>query len=179
MPFQLPQNFNVELPNLQELTEGAIGSPETGFAPTDLIARTSDADREQHAQIYREQMNTIENLKDGIKLVNNVVQAGVEATTLGQTLIKYQTGIEKIRNEGVKLQKAQTSTAISQAELMQLQAKLGFETDKLPILQSGYQSKLEGLRVQADIAQRETEKLMIERDARFPTIDVQALQQAA
>lgn len=179
MPFQLPQNFDVNLPNLQEMAEGAIGTPESGFAPTDVIARTSDADREQHAQIYREQMNTIENLKDGIRLVNHVVSAGVEATTLGQTLIKYQTGLEKIRNEGVKLQKAQTQTAISQAELEQLRLKLGFETDKLPILQSGYQSKLDGLRVQAEMAQRETEKLMVERDTRFPVIDVQALQAAA
>ncbi|MBD2083371.1 hypothetical protein [Leptolyngbya sp. FACHB-17] len=175
MAFQLPQNFNVELPNFDQLADGAIGSPETGFAPGENIARTTDQAREQHAQIYREQQNTIENLKDGIKLVNNIVQAGVEATTLGQTLIKYQTGLEKIRNEGVKLQKAQTQTAISQTELSQLQLKLGFETDKLPILQSGYQAKLQGLQVQAEIAHRETEKLMIERDTRFPVVDVQAI----
>jgi hypothetical protein len=175
MPFQLPQNFNVELPDLQELANGAIGSPETGFAPGENIARTTDAAREQHAQIYREQQNTIENLKDGIKLVTNIVQAGVEATTLGQTIIKYQTGLEKIRNEGVKLQKAQTQTAISQAELSQLQLKLNFETNKLPILQSGYQSKLEGLTVQAEMTQRETERLMLERDTRYPVVDVQAI----
>lgn len=175
MPFQLPQNFNVNLPNLQEMAEGAIGTPESGFAPTETISRTADADREQHAQIYREQMNTIENLKDGLRLVNNVVSAGVEASVLGQTLLKYQTGLEKIRNEGVKLQKMQTHTAISQAELAQLQLKLGFETDKLPILNSGYQAKLQGLQVQAEMAQRETEKLMIERDTRYPIVDVQAI----
>ncbi|BAS60442.1 MULTISPECIES: hypothetical protein [Leptolyngbya] len=175
MPFQLPQNFNVNLPNFQELAESAIGTPESGFAPTEVIARTSDTDREQHAQIYREQMNTIDNLKDGLRLVNNVVTAGVEATVLGQTLLKYQTGLEKVRNEGVKLQKAQTQTAISQAELSQLQLKLGFETDKLPILNVGYQAKLQGLQVQAEMAQRETEKLMIERDTRYPIVDVQAI----
>lgn len=179
MPFQLPQNFDVTLPNFQELAESAIGTPESGFAPTEVIARTTDADRDLHKQIYREQMNSIDNLKDGLRLVSNVVSAGVEATVLGQTLLKYQTGLEKIRNEGVKLQKAQTQTAISQAELSQLQLKLGFETNKLPHLERGYAAKLEALQVQADIAERETETLIRERDTNYPLINIQGIQSAA
>lgn len=175
MPFNLPRNFNVDLPDLQNLTEGAIGTPESGFAPGENIARTSKNDRELHKQIYEEQRNTIENLKDGIRLVNTIVQAGVDATVLGQTLLKYQTGLENIRNEGVKLQKAQTQTAISQAELLQLQAKLNFEGDKLPLLNRGYAAKLETLQIQAEMAEREAENMLIERDTRYPRVDVQAI----
>lgn len=179
MPLDLPNSFDIELPNLRELSEGAIGSPESGFAPGTTIARTSDDARKEHALIYREQMNTIENLKDGVRLVNNIVSTGVEYTVLGQSILKYQTGLEKMRNEGVKLQKAQTQTAISSAELEQLRLKLNFETSKLPILESGYQHKLEGLRVQADIAYRETQDAIRDRDTRYPLIDVQAIQSAA
>ncbi|MCU0548686.1 MAG: hypothetical protein MUC48_04995 [Leptolyngbya sp. Prado105] len=179
MPIQLPQNFDINLPDFNELASDAIGSPESGFAPGNRIVRTSDAAREEHAQVYREQMNTIENLTDGIKLVTKIVKAGVEATTLGQTLMKYQTGMQNIRTEGVNLQKAQTRTQIAEAELGQLQLKLGFETNKLPVLERGYAAKLQGLQVQADMAERETERLILERDTRFPLIDVQALRQAA
>lgn len=179
MPFQLPQNFDITLPDLREMASGAIGAPESGFAPTDTISRTADAQREQNAQHYKEQMNTLDNLKDGIRLVNKIVSAGVEATTLGQVLMKYQIGLERMRHEGVNLQKAQTNTQIAQAELSQLTLKLGFETDKLPHLTRGYTAKLSGLQVQADMAERETERLILERDTRFPVVDLQSIQSAA
>ena len=174
MPLTLPRDFTIELPEIQEFANNAVG-----FAPNPDLPRVSEAQREQDALAYKEQMYAAENLTDSIRVANKYVSAAVEATVLGQTLIKYQTGLEKIRNETVKYQKAVTQTSISLGELDELRLKLNFQTSKLPILESGYNSRLQGLQVQAEIAQRETDLLMIERDNRFPMIDIEAVRSAA
>lgn len=168
MPFQLPDNFNFDLPDLNQLSEGAIGSAESGFLPGTTIARTTDEVRERSEQVYREQRNTIANLQDGVQLVGSIVKAGIEMTILGQSLIKYQTGVEKIRMEGVKLQKAQTETRISQAELQQSQLKLGFETQKIGIFERGYQHQLRELEILAETASRKADKALVDLETKYP-----------
>ena len=72
MPFNLPQTFEVNLPDLQEFANGAIG-----FEPNPDLPRVSDPQREQDALAYREQMNAAANLKDSIQVANKYVDAGI------------------------------------------------------------------------------------------------------
>ena len=90
MPFNLPQTFDVNLPDLQEFANNAIG-----FEPNPDLPRVSDPQREQDALAYREQMNAAANLKDSIQVANKYVDAGISATKLGKSLIQYQTRLAR------------------------------------------------------------------------------------
>jgi hypothetical protein len=179
MPLNLPNEFEFDLPDLQQLAQGAIGSAESGYAPGTTIARTTDAKREEDARTYREQMNSIANLKDGVKLVRSIVDAGVEYTQLGRSIIKYKTGLENIRTEGYKLQKAQTNTAIAQTELQELQSKLNYHNQRLPLIERGYTAQIQALTAQAGMAERQAEMTRIEAENRYPIINVDAIRPAA
>lgn len=143
MPFQLPENFDIStVPNFQELANGAIGTPETGFAPNPALPRVTDAERAEHERIFREQANAADNLKDALKVANKYVEAAVLGTRLGKSLIQYQTGIQEIRTAKVEFAKAQTRTEIALAEHDQLRLKLNHEVAMIPTIERELVNKL-------------------------------------
>jgi len=174
MPFQLPQNFDINLPDIHELANGAIG-----FEPNTNLPRVSDAQREQDALAYREQLNAASNLKDSIGVANRYLDAAISATKLGKSLITYQIGLQDIRTEKVNFQKSTVRTDIAFSELSELNLKLGYQTSALPLLETEYQHKLTEVSSKADLALRKAMAHQHETEMKYPTIDVQARQLAA
>ena len=169
MPFNLPQGFEVNLPDLQEFANNAIG-----FEPNPDLPRVSDSQREQDALAYREQMNAASNLKDSIGVANKYVDAGILATKLGKSLITYQIGLQDIRTEKVNFQKSVLRTDLAFTELSELNLKLGYQTAFLPVLEQEYQHKLTEAQSKADLAQRKALAHQFETEMKYPTIDIQS-----
>ncbi|WP_068819338.1 hypothetical protein [Phormidesmis priestleyi] len=169
MPFNLPQSFEVNLPDLQEFANNAIG-----FEPNPDLPRISDSQREQDALTYREQMNAAANLKDSIQVANKYVDAGISATKLGKSLITYQIGLQDIRTEKVNFQKSVLRTDLAFTELSELNLKLGYQTAFLPVLEQEYQHKLTEAQSKADLAQRKAMAHQFETEMKYPTIDIQS-----
>ena len=169
MPFNLPQTFEVNLPDLQEFANNAIG-----FEPNPDLPRISDSQREQDALTYREQMNAAANLKDSIQVANKYVDAGISATKLGKSLITYQIGLQDIRTEKVNFQKSVLRTDLAFTELSELNLKLGYQNAFLPVLEQEYQHKLTEAQSKADLAQRKAMAHQFETEMKYPTIDLQA-----
>jgi len=169
MPFNLPQSFEVNLPDLQEFANGAIG-----FEPNPDLPRISDSQREQDALTYREQMNAAANLKDSIQVANKYVDAGISATKLGKSLITYQIGLQDIRTEKVNFQKSVIRTDLAFTELSELNLKLGYQNAFLPVLEQEYQHKLTEAQSKADLAQRKAMTHQFETEMKYPTIDIQS-----
>ena len=169
MPFNLPQSFDVNLPDLQEFANNAIG-----FEPNPDLPRVSDSQREQDALAYREQMNAAANLKDSIQVANKYVDAGISATKLGKSLITYQIGLQDIRTEKVNFQKSVLRTDLAFTELSELNLKLGYQTAFLPVLEQEYQHKLTEAQSKADLAQRKAMAHQFETEMKYPTIDIQS-----
>jgi hypothetical protein len=169
MPFNLPQNFEINLPDLQEFANGAIG-----FEPNPDLPRVSDSQREQDALAYREQMNAAASLKDSIQVANKYVDAAISATKLGKSLITYQIGLQDIRTEKVNFQKSVVRTDLAFTELSELNLKLGYQNVFLPVLEQEYQHKLTEAQSKADLAQRKAMAHQHETEMKYPTIDLQA-----
>lgn len=174
MPFNLPQNFDINLPDIQQFADSAIG-----FEPNPNLPRVSDSQREQDALAYREQMNAASNLKDSILVANKYVDAGISATKLGKSLISYQIGLQDIRTEKVNFQKSVVRTEIAFTELSELNLKLGYQNNLLPHLEMEYQHKLTEAQSKADLASRKAMSHQHETEMKYPTIDVQSMQVAA
>ena len=174
MPFNLPQTFEVNLPDLQEFANNAIG-----FEPNPDLPRVSDPQREQDALAYREQMNAAANLKDSIQVANKYVDAGISATKLGKSLIQYQIGLQDIRSEKVNFQKAVVKTEIVLTELAELNLKLGYQNAFLPVLEQDYIHRLTEAQSKAELSQRKAMAHQHEVEMKYPTIDVQTQQIAA
>jgi hypothetical protein len=169
MPFNLPQTFEINLPDLQEFANGAIG-----FEPNPDLPRVSDSQREQDALAYREQMNAAANLKDSIQVANKYVDAAISATKLGKSLITHQIGLQDLRTEKVNFQKAVVRTDLAFTELSELNLKLGYQNVFLPVLEQEYQHKLTEAQSKADLAQRKAMAHQHETEMKYPTIDLQA-----
>jgi hypothetical protein len=169
MPFTLPQNFEINLPDLQEFANNAVG-----FEPNPDLPRVSDLQREQDALAYREQMNAAANLKDSIQVANKYVDAAISATKLGKSLITYQIGLQDIRTEKVNFQKSVVRTDLAFTELSELNLKLGYQNVFLPVLEQEYQHKLTEAQSKADLAQRKAMAHQHETEMKYPTIDLQA-----
>jgi len=169
MPFNLPQSFEVNLPDLQEFANNAIG-----WEPNPDLPRVSDSQREQDALTYREQMNAAANLKDSIQVANKYVDAGISAAKLGKSLITYQIGLQDIRTEKVNFQKSILRTDLAFTELSELNLKLGYQTAFLPVLEQEYQHKLTEAQSKADLAQRKALAHQFETEMKYPTIDIQS-----
>jgi len=169
MPFNLPQSFEVNLPDLQEFANNAIG-----FEPNPDLPRVSDSQREQDALAYREQMNAAANLKDSIQVANKYVDAGISATKLGKSLITYQIGLQDIRTEKANFQKSVLRTDLAFTELSELNLKLGYQNAFLPVLEQEYQHKLTEAQSKADLAQRKAMAHQFETEMKYPTIDIQS-----
>ena len=169
MPFNLPQSFEVNLPDLQEFANNAIG-----FEPNPDLPRISDSQREQDALAYREQMNAAANLKDSIQVANKYVDAGISATKLGKSLITYQIGLQDIRTEKVNFQKSVLRTDLAFTELSELNLKLGYQNACLPVLEQEYQHELTEAQSKADLAQRKALAHQFETEMKYPTIDIQS-----
>lgn len=174
MPFNLPSNFEIELPEFQEFAQSAVG-----FSPNESLPRVTDAQREQDALAYREQMNAAANLKDSIGVANKYVEAGISATKLGKSLIQYQIGLQDIRTEKVNYQKSVVRTEIAVTELQELNLKLGYQNNLLPQLESEYRGKLTEAQSKADLAMRKAMAHQHETEMKYPTIDVSQRQIAA
>lgn len=169
MSFNLPQSFEVNLPDLQEFANNAIG-----FEPNLDLPRVSDSQRAQDALTYREQMNAAANLKDSIQVANKYVDAGISATKLGKSLITYQIGLQDIRTEKVNFQKSILRTDLAFTELSELNLKLGYQNAFLPVLEQEYQHKLTEAQSKADLAQRKALAHQFETEMKYPTIDIQS-----
>lgn len=175
MPFQLPENFNIDtIPDFQELANGAIGTPESGFAPNPALPRVSDQDRAEHERIFREQANAVDNLKDALKVANKYVEAAVLGTKLGKSLIQYHTGIQEIRTAKVEFAKAQTRTEIALAEHDQLRLKLGHELAMIPSIEREFANKLREQESKANRALAAAMKHEHDTAMAFPMIDIDA-----
>jgi len=174
MPFQLPQNFDIQLPDLQDLTQSAVG-----FEPNPNLPRVSDAQREQDALAYREQMNAAANLKDSIQVANKYLDAAIAATKLGKSLVTYQIGLQDIRTEKVRYQSSVLNTQIAMTDRDALGLKLAHNQSVLPVLEQEYQHLLSESQAKADRALRKAQAYAHETEMRFPTIDVPALNMAA
>ena len=174
MPFQLPQNFNVTLPNIHKFAENAIG-----FEPNPSLPRVTDEQRERDARTYREQMNAAANLKDSIQVANKYLDAAISATKLGKSLVTYQIGLQDIRTEKVNYQKAVLNTEIAVSERDALTLKLNHQNNLLPHLENEYRHLLTEAQAKADRAQRKAMAYQHETEMRYPTIDVSAVRQAA
>lgn len=169
MPFNLPQNFNIDLPDIQEFANGAIG-----FTPNPDLPRVTDQQREEDKRIFKEMGNAADNLKDAIGVSNKYVDAGIAATKLGKSLISYQIGLQDIRTEKVNFQKSVVRTEIAFTELNELNLKLGYQNNLLPHLEEEYRHKLTEARSKADLANRKAMKHEHETESKYPTVDVQA-----
>lgn len=174
MPFELPQNFTINLPDLTELAENAVG-----FEPNPSLPRVTDSQREQDALAFREQINAAENLKDSLKVANKYVDAGILATKIGKSLIQYQIGLQDIRSVKVNYQKAVVRTEVAIGELQELNLKLGYQNAFLPLLEQEYSHRLTEAQSKAELAQRKAMAHQFEVEMKYPTIDVQAQQLAA
>ena len=166
-PLKLPDVVSVELPDFQDFAESAVG-----FAPNAALPRVTDAEREEHALVYREQLNAAENLKDSIKVATAYVSAGVAATKLGRELVRYQIGVEDIRTAEVGLERAKTKTAIAKQELEADKLTLNYVTARLPHLESEYSHKLtehkdraRRAQLKAEAFMHQTDNLLAQRDA--------------
>lgn len=169
MPFNLPQTFELELPEFQEFAQGAIG-----FSPNPDLPRVSDEQRKQDELAYREQMNAAANLKDSIQVANKYVEAGISATKLGKSLIQYHTGLQDIRTEKVNYQKATVRTEIAVTELNELQMRLGYQNALVPHLEQEYRGLLLEAQSKADRANRKALTHQHETEMKYPTLNVQA-----
>ncbi|MBD1842605.1 hypothetical protein H6F89_04100 [Cyanobacteria bacterium FACHB-63] len=169
MPFNLPQTFELKLPEIQEFAQNAIG-----FSPNSDLPRITDVQREQDAQAFREQLNAAANLKDSIQVANKYVEAGIAATKLGKTLIQYHVGLQDIRTEKVNYQKATVRTEIAITELNELQLRLGYQNSLVPHLEQEYHGKLLEAQSKADLANRKAMAHQHETAMKYPTLDVQA-----
>jgi len=169
MPFNLPQTFEIELPEFQEFAQSAIG-----FSPNPDLPRITDEQRKQDELAYREQMNAAANLKDSIQVANKYVEAGIAATKLGKSLIQYHIGLQDIRTEKVKYRKATIRTDIAIAELNELQLRLGYQHELVPHLEQEYRGKLLEAQSKADLANRKAMAHQHETEMKYPTLNVQA-----
>lgn len=169
MPFNLPQTFGIELPEIQEFAQSGIG-----FSPNPDLPKVSDVQREQDAQAFREQMNAAANLKDSIQVANKYVEAGITATKLGKALIQYHIGLQDIRTEKVNYQKATVRTEIAMTELNELQLRLGYQNTLVPHLEQEYRGLLLEAQSKADRANRKAMAHQHETEMKYPTFDVQA-----
>lgn len=170
MPFNLPQNFDINLPDIQELANNAVG-----FSPNPELPRVTDSQREQDALAYREQINAAANLQDSIKVANKYLDAAVTATKLGKSLINYQIGLQDIRTAKIEYTKAVARTDIAVTELDELRLKLGFNQSALPILEQEYRHKLTETQSKAELALRKAQAHQHQVEMQFPTIDVDAI----
>jgi hypothetical protein len=170
MAFNLPQDFNINLPELQELASNAVG-----FEPNQSLPRVTDVQRERDAIAYHEQNNAALNLKDSLGVASTYLTAAIAATKIGKSLVSYQIGLQDIRTEKVNYQKAGVRTAIASTELQELNLKLEFQNGLLPELERGYQGALKDARVKAETAHRSAEKARFILDTKYPVIDVQAM----
>lgn len=167
LPLNLPEGFTVNLPDISQLANSAVGDASTGFAPNPNLPRVSDSDREVHAVIFREQVNAALNLKDSITVANTYVDAAVEGTKLGKNLVRYATGLEGIREQQVKLQQAQTKTAIAGEQLKGLQHELNFLTSENVHRLETFNSKLDQWREKVRAEQLKTSELTHQIDTRY------------
>ena len=169
MPFNLPNNFDVNLPDIQQFADSAIG-----FEPNPNLPRVTDSQREQDALVYREQANAASNLKDSIQVANKYVDAGIAATKLGKSLISYQIGLQDIRTEKVNFQKSVVKTEIAFTELSELNLKLGYQNAFLPVLEQEYQHKLTEAQSKANLANLKAMDHQHTTAMKYPTINVQS-----
>jgi len=153
----IPDEIVVLLPDIASSVAGAIG-----FTPNASLPRVTDAQRAQDEVVYREQSNAALNLRDSIKVASDYVSAGVAATKLGRALIQYKTGIADIRTAEFNLTKAQTKTAIAQAQLQEVQTVLNYHNAALPHIQAEYQHKLTEAQNKAERARLKAESFLSE-----------------
>lgn len=170
MPLSLPEGFSLELPDFSHLAQGAIGTAETGFAPNPELPRVTDADREVHAVVFKEQMNAAANLQDSIRVATAYVDAAVEATKLGKSVVRYQTGVEDIRTAQVKLQQAQTKTSIAREQLTGLQHELNYLTSENVHRLDTFNAKLDQWRVRVQGEQLKTTELTHQIETKYAHI---------
>lgn len=154
LPFGLPEGFDMELPNFAELASSAIG-----FAPNPALPRVTQSDREVHKVIYEEQRHAAANLKDSIDVAIAYVDAAVSATKLGRGVVKYQTGVEQIREAMVNLDSARVKTSIAQQNLVGLQNELTYVTQENVHKLEVFDAKLEQWRVKVQGSQLQAKEL--------------------
>lgn len=169
MPLNLPENFDFELPDFQNLAQSAIG-----FTPNTALPQVSDGDFENRMQIFKEQGNAADLLGESIKVSNKYVKAAVKATQLVRSTISYQIGIQDIRTEGINLQKAYVRTDLATTELAALNFKLNYENQALPLLQEGLNHQLRELASKTELAAKKAEYQIEQTASKFNTIDVQS-----
>lgn len=167
LPLNLPEGFSIQLPDIAQLGQLAIGTADNGFAPSTELPRVSDADREVHAVIFREQVNAAANLKDSISVATAYVDAAVEATKLGRGLVRYATGLEGIRTEQVKLQQAEVKTAIATAQLDGLNAEHTYLTQENAHKLTAFNEKLAQWGERVRMEQLKTAELTHSIDSKY------------
>jgi len=169
MPLNLPENFDFELPDFQNLAQSAIG-----YTPNPSLPRVTDGQRETDKQILKEQGNAADNLADSIKVSNKYLQGAIKATQLVKSTISYQIGIQDIRTEGINLQKAYVRTDLANSELAELNIKLDYQNRALPLLQEGLNHQLRELASKTELAAKKAEYQIEQTASKFNTIDVQS-----
>ena len=169
MPLNLPENFDFELPDFQNLAQSAIG-----YTPNTALPQVSDGDFENRMQIFKEQGNAADLLGESIKVSNKYVKAAVKATQLVKSTISYQIGIQDIRTEGTNLQKAYVRTDLANSELAELNIKLDYQNRALPLLQEGLNHQLRELSSKTEMAAKKADYQVEQTASKFNTIDVQS-----
>ena len=169
MPLNLPENFDFELPDFQNLAQSAIG-----YTPNTALPQVNDGDFETRKQIFKEQGNAADLYAESIKVANKYVQAAVKATQLVKSTISYQIGIQDIRTEGINLQKAYVRTDLASSELAELNIKLNYQNQALPLLQEGLNHQLRELASKTELAAKKADYQIDQTASKFNLIDVQS-----
>jgi hypothetical protein len=171
----LPETLSLQFPDFQSLI------PTDWFKPSSSsVPRTTSAEFNQEKLIAEEQGNSL--VLMGMNLENATLAVGnaVKATKVGNLILQYELGIEKMRTTEASIHNQQTATAnerikgdiqtekgrsltlklageqirtgIEGAKNALSQAELGYHTDLLPVREKEWQNLLLQAQQKAELA---------------------------
>lgn len=134
----LPESLQVTFPEFNSRQPSDLYRPSSSSVP-----RTNASTFQTESLVAAEQFNSLKLEESNLKNLNQSALNAIKATDIGQLIVEYQIGLERIRGSGTKLRAEQYRTMneelkvkLEQARGLNIESRIQSESMKLDLEQA-------------------------------------------